>query len=75
MCCSKGSFIMCGDQYMGIFEVSKGLVLCLKEVDPFVVCVIIYKYEVVKMTLNQVCIHKASQVHVDEVKKASFAVS
>ena len=66
---------MCGDQRMKIFEASKGLVLCQKEVDPFVAHVIIYIYEVVKMTLDQVGIHRASQVHVDEVKRLSSVVS
>ena len=66
---------MCGDQHMEIFEVNEGLVLCLKEVDPFVAHVIIYIYEVVKMTLDQVGIHRTSQVHVDEVEMVSSAVS
>ena len=74
-CCSKGSFIICGDQCMEIFEASKGLVLCLKEVDPSVAHVIIYNYEVAKMTLDQVSIHRARQVHVNEVKRPSSAVS
>ena len=66
---------MCGDQCMEIFEVSKGLVLCLKEVNLFIARIIIYNYEVVKMTLDQAGIHRASQVHVDEVKRVSSAVS
>ena len=73
--CLKGSFIMCSDQHMEIFEASKGLVLCLKEVNSFVAHVIIYNYEVVEMTLDRAGIHRVGQVHLDEVKWSSSAVS